>query len=75
MPDDSKSNATTGKRQTADRVKEDAKGQFRRTNHGKDNSGLASAEPRVLGDGEQEAHGWNENADDQADISLPKREL
>jgi hypothetical protein len=60
---------------TAKRVKEDAKGQFRRGSEDRTNNGLASAEPRVLGDGEQEASAWNEGEKRQRDISLPKREM
>jgi len=48
----------------ADPVKKDAKGQFAPTQAGDDNSGLDSAEPRILGDGEATASDWDANDDE-----------
>jgi len=62
-------------RQSARAIKKDAQGQFHRGKEGSKNSGLVSAEPRVLGDGEQEASAWNEGEETQRDSSLPKREM
>jgi hypothetical protein len=59
---------------SAEQVKSDAKGQFRNGKGDSSNNGLASAEPRVLGDGEQEASAWNEGEKRQRDTSPPKRE-
>jgi len=59
----------------AELERQDARGQFHRGKKGSTNSGLVSAEPRVLGDGEQEASDWNEGEEHQRDISLPKREM
>ena len=67
MPDNTK--------QSAQKIKKDAEGQFHRGTEGRNNNGLVSAEPRVLGDGEQEASAWNEGDERQRDISLPKREM
>lgn len=59
----------------AQRIKDDAKGQMHRSRKGSTNNGLVSAEPRVLGDGEQESSNWDEGEEHQRDISLPKREM
>jgi hypothetical protein len=59
----------------AKKVKGDAKGQFHRGKKGRKNSGLVSAEPRILGDGEKEAPAWNEGEENQQDVSLAKREM
>jgi len=58
MPETNKAPAPTP---AADRVKEDARGQFAPTQAGDDNSGLDSAEPRVLGDGGATASDWDAN--------------
>jgi hypothetical protein len=62
-------------RSATEAEQQDARGQFQRGKKGSTNSGLVSAEPRVLGDGEREASDWNEGEEDQRDISLPKREM
>ncbi|HWJ73241.1 MAG TPA: hypothetical protein VNX29_08765 [Kaistia sp.] len=54
-------------------VKGDAKGQFAPVQSGEHNNGAASAEPRVLGDGEAMASDWDENEDANRDPSLPNR--
>jgi hypothetical protein len=59
----------------AQQIKEDAEGQFHRSKEGSTNDGLVSADPRVIGDGEQEASDWNEGEEHQRDVSLPKREM
>ncbi|MBZ9938680.1 hypothetical protein LB518_20455 [Mesorhizobium sp. BR1-1-16] len=54
-------------------VKGDAKGQFAPVQSGENNDGAASAEPRVLRDGEAMASDWDEDEDASGSPSLPNR--